>query len=440
MDKLEIVEQIQKSNELLSMPQAISEILREMEKPDYSADALGSIILKDASLTTRILKLANSPFYHRFSEIKNVNQAIAVLGSTTVKCLALSSSVFNAELIQENTGIDVKNFFGSVLSVASAAQRIAREADYKASDEAFIAGLLHHIGIMFLVHHYPKEYKKVVSRQVKARTLAEAEQEVFGLDHSEVGYQLSIRWNLPEYVCDAIRGHHEFVNLKTKTSMPNIIRLATVLVEDPIGGYAADLEERVTNVTRAREALRLSREQVDEITASMTSDAFDVAKYLNIDIGDVEEILVRANKEIWKTYLMVEHLFKERQELSAQLLREEREKGAIRSKNVAIATMSHYLNNATMAISGRAQIMQRQLQKDDREGLLAKLPQSLEVIERSINKIRAVLEEIKDISPIDEVEYYDMSQAMNLDERIATRMSKLSEDTGLVLPESADSR
>ena len=62
------------------------------------------------------------------------------------------------------------------------------------------------------------------------------------------------------------------------------------------------------------------------------------------------------------------------------------------------------------------------------------------MIERSINKIRAVLEEIKDISPIDEVEYYDMSQAMNLDERIATRMSKLSEDTGLVLPESADSR
>jgi signal transduction histidine kinase len=230
------------------------------------------------------------------------------------------------------------------------------------------------------------------------------------------------------------------LNLKKNASMPNIIRLATVLVEDPIGGYAADLEERVTNVTRTREALGLSRDQVDDITASMTSDAFDVAKYLDIDIGNVEELLIRANKEIWKTYLMVEHLFKERQELSAQLLREEREKGAIRSKNVAIATMSHYLNNATMAISGRAQIMQRQLQKDDREGLLDKLPQSIEVIERSINKIRAVLEEIKDISPIDDVEYYDMSQAMNLDERIATRMSKLSEDTGLVLPESADTR
>ena len=434
MDKLAIIDQIQKSNELLSMPQSISEILHEMEKPNYSADKLGSIILHDASLTSRILKLANSPFYQRFSAIKNVNQAIQVLGSTTVKCLALSSSVLNAELVAKETGIDCKSFFGSVLTVAMAAQKVARALELKAPDEAFIAGLLHHIGVMFLIHHYPKEYQKVIKHDVKGRTLIDAEVEIFGINHAEIGYQLAVRWHLPEYVCEAIRTHHDYGTIKNADTVQNVIRLATVLVDDPLDTYSADLEQRIMHVSRLRKELGLSRDQIDAIASSMTFEAIDVATYMDVDIGSTEELLMKANKELWTTYLMVEHLFKERQELSSQLLKEERDKGAVMSKNVALATMSHYLNNAIMAISGRAQIIRKQQTTGSHDDIIDKLPASLDVIERSVDKIRAVLAEMRDVSPIDEVEFYDMSQAMNLDARIADRLQKLKGDTGLVLP------
>ena len=434
MDKLAILDQIKRSNELLSMPQAISEILGEMEKPHYSAEALGCIILRDASLTSRILKLANSPFYHRFSSIKNVYQAIQVLGSTTVKCLALSSSVLNADLVGKETGIDVKGFFASTTTVAIAAQRIAQAVKANAPEEAFIAGLLHHIGVMFLMHHYPKEYRKVVDHEVRARTLIDAELEVFGVHHAEIGYQLAIRWHLPDYVCEAIRTHHDFGTIKNADIIQNVIRLAKVLVDDPLDTYDADLELRITHVSRLREELGLSRDQVDAIASSMTREAIEIAAHMDVSIGSTEELLMKANKEIWKTYLMVEHLFKERQELSMQLLKEERDKGAILSKNVAMATLSHYLNNAIMAISGRAQILNKQLKNGSHEDLITKLPASLDVIERSVDKIKAVLAEMRDISPIDEVEYYDMSQAMNLDTRIADRMEKIKRQPDLVMP------
>jgi HD-like signal output (HDOD) protein len=434
MDKLTIIDEIQKSSELLSMPQAISELLREMERQNFSADALSRIILKDASLTSRILKLANSPYYHRLSEITTVSQAIQVLGSNTVKCLALSSSVFNPATIEKASGIDVRAFFASVMRVAAAAEKIAKEIGYKAPDEAFIAGLLHHIGIMFFLHHYPESYRRVIERKVKARTLVDAEHEVFGVDHCEIGYHLARRWNLPDYIGTAIRDHHDFTEASPRDAIQNIIRLATLMTDDAITTYIADLEDRMMRVNEVSERIGLSKDSVDRLSSSLLAETMRVAEYLDIDIGSIEEILTHANKELWATYLMVENLFKERQELSAKLLKEERDKGAVQSKNIAIATMSHYLNNATMAIYGRAQIMRKQLDSGSHDRLIEKMPATLDVIERSIKKIKAVLLEIGEISPIDEVKFYNMSQALNLDERIAARMESLDSDTGLVLP------
>jgi HD-like signal output (HDOD) protein len=437
MQKLHIIDQIKRSSDLLSMPQTISELLSEMERPDFSADKLGAIILKDSALTGRILRLANSPFYHRYNQITNVAQAVQILGMTTVKCLALSSALLNPESMKNASGVDPQQFFSCVLTVAAAAEKIAGKINYPSPDEAFIAGLLHHIGIQFFLMHYPKQYRGVTDRQTSAQTYIDAERQLFGIDHAEVGFHLASKWNLPDYVCISIRDHQSFSNRRPSDTIQNIIRLASLLATDPLNRYEADLEERVTKISELATLLRLSREDVDELTASLLVDALKVAEYLDIDIGSNEEVLQRANQEIWNSYLMIENLFRERQELTDKLLQEERAKGAILSKNVAIATLSHYLNNATMAVYGRAQIWRRQLDKGDTDSIVDQLPNSIKVIEQSIKKVKAVLEEIRDISPMDDTNFYSMSQALNLDEKIAQRMELMDEESGLVLPEEA---
>ena len=81
-----------------------------------------------------------------------------------------------------------------------------------------------------------------------------------------------------------------------------------------------------------------------------------------------------------------------------------------------------------MAISGRSQIIRMHHRKGDSEYLMSEMPKSLDIIDRSIRKIVAVLAEIAEISPIDKVEFLSTSQALNIDDRIARRMEEMEKD------------
>jgi len=426
MNKVSLITQIKGNPNLLSLPQVLSEILKEVGKEDFSAENLAKIILKDPSLTSRILKISNSSFYHRLSEITTVHQAISVLGVTTVKCLALSSSIFHPDKIAFESGVDPKAFFSHVLSTAAAAEKIATVLGLKNSEEAFIAGLLHDLGIMYFLYHHPNEYRKVIDRQNTNDSLLEAEIETFEVDHAEIGGYLADALRLPEYIKNTIGKHHCYNDLENEDTLSLIVKLADLLASDKFSGFEINLEVRLESINRVSKALQLTKEQVDEISFSLLPKTVEAAEYLGIDIGDVEEMLTNANKEIWKTYLIIENLFKERQELSKSLLEQERERGSIETRNIAMATLSHYINNATMAIYGRTQLMRMFLNKGKTEKLLEQLPTNFEVIDTAIKKIVAVLEEMKEISPINQKEFYDMSRAMDIDDRLKKRLELMN--------------
>jgi HD-like signal output (HDOD) protein len=434
MDKVSIVQHIQTGHDLLSLPQTLSEILKEAENPNFNAETLSKIILRDPALTGRLLKVANSSFYSRISNIRTVNQAVQMLGVTTVKCLALSTSIFRPEKIKKETGFDPQDLFNTFLSVATGSERIAQIVGCKRPEEAFIAGLLHDVGILYLLEYHPHEYRRILDRHVKAHRLSDAEQEVFGIDHSEVGYFLAVRWRLPEYVCNAIRSHHSFTSMDEYETISRCVLLATLLLPNSVGHFSGDLEERVLLMNRAAESLSISKHQLDEISLHMITATVQVAGQMGVDIGTQEDLLTRANREIWRTYSTIENLFKERQELTSRLLAEERQKGALESKNIAIATLSHYLNNAAMAVYGRSQIIRMMCSRSDPKTLTEKLPESLTVIDRSVRKIVAVLAEMKAISPVEEMKFINTSMALNLDERIETRLKEMDKESGLVLP------
>ncbi|MEE8403962.1 MAG: HDOD domain-containing protein, partial [candidate division Zixibacteria bacterium] len=122
------------------MPQSLYQILHEVDKEDFSPQKLAEIIKTDPALTARILSLANSTFYQRFSRTTTVSQAVSVLGVSTVKCLALSTTVLKPELIEKNSGLNPKEFFTYVLLNAATAECLARELKLKASEEMFIIG------------------------------------------------------------------------------------------------------------------------------------------------------------------------------------------------------------------------------------------------------------------------------------------------------------
>ncbi len=430
MDKLKILEQIRTNSNLLSLPQVLSEIIRETAKEDFSSDRLGDIILKDPSLTGRILKMSNSSFYNRLSEIKTVHQAIAVMGVTTVKCLALSSSIFHPEKIEADTGVDAKKFFAYILSVATASKKIAIALEQKSPEEAFIAGLLHDVGNMYLMHYYPEKVVEIFNHSKSGKQINIVEKELLGLDHTEISRAISEAWKLPSDIIEAVSNHHD-TEVITDNITQNIVKLAILLTNDNFSGYEISIEERLSGISKLKECLNMTQEQIDDISSSLLVDTLEFAEYLSVEIGNIEEMLSAANKEIWKSYFCIEKLFKERQELTKNLLEEEHNRGAIESKNIAMATLSHYLNNSVMAIFGRTQLVRMQLEKNQEDVVCEKLPEMIDRIEQSVHKIVAVIEEMKDVSPIGQKKFDSMSKAMNIDDRIEKRLAMMKEETQL---------
>ena len=209
MDRISLIEQIKRNDNLLSIPQVLSRILEEVGRDDVSPESLAKVILQDPNLTGRICawsirrftsvllrsRLSTSDF-HSGRHDRQVPGALRRRCSTRDKVAAES-------------GVDAKSFFAYELAIAAAAEQTAITLGRRNAEEAFIAGLLQDIGILFFLHHHPVEYRKIIDRKVKATTLIEAEREVFGIDHAEVGGYLADEWHLPDYVVSAIRSHHE---------------------------------------------------------------------------------------------------------------------------------------------------------------------------------------------------------------------------------------
>jgi signal transduction histidine kinase len=156
------------------------------------------------------------------------------------------------------------------------------------------------------------------------------------------------------------------------------------------------------------------------------SGTIEIAEHFGINIGSVEELLIKANQEIWKSYLTIEHLFKVRQELSREVLKQEHERGSLESKNAFMATLFHYINNSSMAIYGRSQIMRANYNSGKKEKVLESLGSDLDVIDNAIQKIVAVLEEVNEFTPLENEKLSGSTQALNLDEKLAERMNKMS--------------
>ncbi|MBI5266637.1 MAG: HDOD domain-containing protein [candidate division Zixibacteria bacterium] len=437
IDQATVVRHIREGTDLMSLPQSLSDVLKETGNPNFNAESLSRLILRDPALTGRILRVANSSFYSRFANIKTVHQAVQLLGVNSVKCLALSTSIFRPEKIHQQTGIDAQALFSHFLTVAAGSDMIAKAIGHKNPEEAFVAGLLHDIGLMYLLETYPQQYRRVLQRQAELKSSLAAEVELFGLDHTEAGYHLATRWRLPEYICDAVRMHHRHSMAGEVNVVGRCVMLAILLAPGGYPGFIDEIEEKSRIRPELAASLGLSRPQTDAISVSMMRASMEIAAHMEIDIGSTEDILARANREIWQTYLTVENLYKERQELTAKLLAEERQKGALESKNIAISTLSHYLNNAAMAVYGRSQILRMVYERGDTESLIHRLPESLDVIDRSIKKIVAVVTEIKTISPIDHVKFLDTSQALNIDDRVERRLQIMEKESGLILPDDA---
>lgn len=222
---------IESVDNLPTLPTVASEIIAIANSPSSSATNVGALINRDTALTSKVLKLVNSPFYGFPQRIRTINHAIVILGFNKVKSLVLTASVFELTADRKSRGLDLRGFWEHALGVAIATAIAAGEFNRGvASDDAFVGGLLHDFGKVILDQFLTEEYAPVLQTAAdEARDLRTVEREMLGFDHQQVGTWVAETWKLPPALVAAIRYHHVPSRARDEREMVNAAHVGNIL-------------------------------------------------------------------------------------------------------------------------------------------------------------------------------------------------------------------
>lgn len=221
--------------QLPSLPAVVRELVAALDKEDVNIDELAQGIAKDLSLAARALRVANSPFYGVQHRVASIHDAIVILGFRAVGSLITAASVTGYFNPPPGIQFDYAGFWRHGIGVALCARHLAREVGLD-PESAFSAGLLHDIGILVLLTSQTKAYAKVLElRKIEDIELEEAERQLLGFDHAQVGEALVRNWRFPEAIVRAAALHRtpsreespaEPANLADVIHVANILAIA----------------------------------------------------------------------------------------------------------------------------------------------------------------------------------------------------------------------
>lgn len=229
-------------------------IQKELIKSDPDVVIVEKIISSDQSLTSQVLKLANSSFYRGLAEILTVKAAIIRLGMQEVgriSLLAASKNQFRSG--DKRLNAVMKNLWLHSVSVAMASFWLARRAElHHLTGHAFFAGLLHDVGKLFIVVVLEDFQRRDKTLEVTEELL----NETLAALHTEQGFQLMQRWNMPKSYCNVARDHHSD-QYNTNDLVLTLVRIADVVCKKiGIGSVADDtlvpatmMETKSLNIT-----------------------------------------------------------------------------------------------------------------------------------------------------------------------------------------------
>src|SRR6476646_3869441 len=175
-----VLEMVKKVSSIATLPEVTAKIVQTVEDPKSSAAALHKIVSHDPALVTRILKVVNSAFYGLPGQIGSIERAIVLLGLNGVKNIAVAASLgqlFRGVKLCEK--FTAKDLWRHCIAVAVAARDLAKQMKVPMTDEAFLAGMIHDIGILISMQTAPDKLRTVCDRAATEKVdFCELEREI----------------------------------------------------------------------------------------------------------------------------------------------------------------------------------------------------------------------------------------------------------------------
>jgi HD-like signal output (HDOD) protein len=226
-------------------PRVLVELQQLLVSDDYEMRSVARVIGQDPGIVALLFRLARSPAFSRGKKVDSLEQILMVVGIKQVFNLVQAAAL--SATISDKTRRAFEVFWNRAHEIAQMAAIIAEDLVSVCNvfpDQAYLAGIFHECGVPVLMLRFPRYCAALQLENATCWPNLSEEDVKFNVDHCSVGYLVARHWGLPDFVCDAIRFHHELPDesVGATISLIAIIQLAAHFyhmlhhVDDPLWG------------------------------------------------------------------------------------------------------------------------------------------------------------------------------------------------------------
>lgn len=286
--RTDILDRIKHIEDLPTLPSVALEVLSLAHDPEITIQRISECIHRDPPLAAKVLKMANSVFYRRSDRpVETLHHAIIFLGLSEIINITTSVSIFTALKRGKSPEASIREkFWDHSVATGLIARHMDKKLNLKSMGREFVAGLLHDIGKIILDLYFHDEFLKAyqISNEMN-RPMYEAEMEICGTNHMELGYFIAQKWRLPEYVSDVILYHHQPSQSSYK-EIAALISLADLLAKSKEMSCGGDKMSFILSDEEAWHVMKdrgygIDELDVERITFEMETIGEQVHRYID---------------------------------------------------------------------------------------------------------------------------------------------------------------
>lgn len=200
---------LQKIDTVPAFPATVQKAWELINDPDYSVSELVKVIEYDQAITANILKMCNSAYFGVRNKVSNVREAIVFLGQDNIIRIINAAGVSRFYSDIRGYHVRARTLWEHSVGVALMSKILVRKIYDREDSLLFTAGLIHDIGKIILGEFVSESLREIMDLVMNHRyAFLEAEEEVLGINHAEIGGRMALRWNFPQGIIDAITYHH----------------------------------------------------------------------------------------------------------------------------------------------------------------------------------------------------------------------------------------
>ena len=253
---------------LAPLPHIVTKILKLIEDSNSTAKSFEELFKQDPVLTARLLKLVNSSYYGLRNKVSSIPQAIVMLGYKTLKNLVLAASL-NRLIKGEFPGYGFKNngLWHHSFLTATWAEKLAKTLGWEKqqAQEIFVGGLLHDIGKLIMSSYINSNLKEMLVTLIENDgNLIYAEQNLVGIDHTEIGACVAEKWNFAPELIFVIQNHHNHLDKQNQNTETALLQLTDYLINQDHIGMFDNFPINTTLNTSCLEILKINYDIIPE--------------------------------------------------------------------------------------------------------------------------------------------------------------------------------